>query len=258
MQRCSRGFAKQLRTDNRLYSAPTLRPLQSQSSPPRHFLFSHQHRYFTCSSHGCDDIGSISNPDLIIDNQMAAITSATRPPQKDLPLQEARAALSSHFKEYPETTYGEGWSKLWEAGDFLPWDRMVPSPALADTLDNHAHVVGTSRLVLPDGSTRRKRALVPGCGRGIDVMLLQAYGYDVVGLEYAAKAVEACETYAEQTSNDDFYKVKNETVGKGSRIFVQGDFYKDEWLEKAGLGEFGKEGVFDLIYDYTVSIHILP
>lgn len=87
-------------------------------------------------------------------------------------------------------------------------------------------------------------------------MLLQAYGYDTVGLEYAAKAVEACETYAKQTDNDDFYKVKNEAVGKGSRVFVQGDFYADDWLEKAGLGEVGKEGVFDLIYDYTVSAPI--
>lgn len=194
------------------------------------------------------------NPDLVVDEQMAATTSATRPPQKDLPVTEARAALMGHFAKFgPETNYGEGWAKLWDAGDFLPWDRMVPSPALSDTLDNHAHVVGSSKLVLPDGSTRRKRALVPGCGRGIDVMLLQAYGYDVVGLEYAAKAVEACEIYAKETDNDDIYKARSETVGKGSRVFVQGDFYTDEWLGKAGLEEFGKEGVFELIYDYTVS-----
>lgn len=218
--------------------------IQRQSSQGKDCA--HSIRYHTTSQ-------PVVNQELIVDSEMAAMTSATRPPQRDLPLQEARAALREHFINYAESNKGDGWAKLWEAGDFLPWDRMVPSPALTDTLDNHAQVVGSSKLVLPDGSTRRKRALVPGCGRGVDVMMLQAYGYDVVGLEYAAKAVEACEVYAKQTDNDDFYKVRNETMGKGSRVFVQGDFYTDSWLEKAGLGHLEKEGVFDLIYDYTVS-----
>jgi len=150
--------------------------------------------------------------------------------------------------------YHDGWEAMWQAGNFLPWDRMVPSPALADTLNNHSQVIGTSKLVLPDGTTRRKRALVPGCGRGVDVMLLQAYGYDVVGLEYSGTAVEACKTYARETENEELYKARDEKVGKGSKIYVQGDFYANDWLERAGLGEYGKEGVFELIYDYTVSI----
>lgn len=225
-------------------------PLLRQQGILRHLFpgksCSHSTRSHTTSQ-------PVLNPELIIDSEMAAMTSATRPPQRDLPLQEARAALREHFTSFPDSNKGDGWAKLWDAGDFLPWDRMVPSPALTDTLDNHAQVIGSSKLVLPDGSTRRKRALVPGCGRGVDVMMLQAYGYDVVGLEYAAKAVEACEVYAQQTDKDDFYKVRNETEGKGSRTFVQGDFYTDTWLEKAGLGHLEKEGVFDLIYDYTVS-----
>lgn len=147
--------------------------------------------------------------------------------------------------------YHDGWEAMWQAGDFLPWDRMVPSPALSDTLDNHTHVVGTANLVLPDGSSRRKRALVPGCGRGVDVMLLQAYGYDVVGLEYSPTAVEACKQYAKETENEELYKTRDAKLCKGSRVFVQGDFYADDWLERAGISE--KEGVFELIYDYTVS-----
>lgn len=179
--------------------------------------------------------------------------NATRKPQRDLPLQESRALMREHFTEHSGSKYNDGWAKLWEAGDFLPWDRMVPSPALADTLNNHAQVVGSSKLILPDGTTRRKRALVPGCGRGVDVMLLQAYGYDVVGLEYSSKAVEACEVYAKETENEQLYSVKDNEAGKGTRLFVQGDFYADDWLEKAELGAYGKEGVFELIYDYTVS-----
>lgn len=199
---------------------------------------------------------SLSYLELGHDPDMAAIPAATRKPQRELPLQESRALMRDHFTEHTGEKYNEGWAKLWEAGDFLPWDRMMPSPALPDTLDNHASVVGSAKLVLPDGTTRRKRALVPGCGRGVDVMLLQAYGYDVVGLEYSSKAVEACEVYAKETENEALYRIKDEKASKGSRVFVQGDFYADDWLEKAGLGEHGKEGVFELIYDYTVSYSI--
>ena len=35
----------------------------------------------------------------------------------------------------------------------------------------------------------RRTALVPGCGRGHDALLLAAWGYDVVGLDYSAEAV---------------------------------------------------------------------
>lgn len=180
------------------------------------------------------------------DPDMATMPSATRKPQKDLPLTEARAMMKSHFEKFSGPDYGKGWAELWEKGDMLPWDRMVPSPALIDTLNNWQQVVGTSKLVLPDGSTRRKRALVPGCGRGVDVMLLQAYGYDAVGLEISPGAVEACEVYAKETENDDLYKDRGQ--GKGSRKFVNGDFYTDEFLSTAGV-----EGGFELIYDYTVS-----
>lgn len=192
--------------------------------------------------------------DLGNNPNMAAMPSATRKPQRVLPLQESRALMGSHFSEYSGSKYKEGWAELWEAGDFLPWDRMVPSPALTDTLDNWTQVIGTARLVLPDGSTRRKRALVPGCGRGVDVMLLQAYGYDVVGLEVSPKAVEAAELYAKETEGEELYSARDKELGKGSRMFVQGDFYADDWLETAGLSAQGTNGIFELIYDYTVSI----
>ena len=187
---------------------------------------------------------------------MATIPKATRKPQKDLPLDESRAIMRGNFSGKSGTEYHDGWEAMWQKGDFLPWDRMISSPALPDTLNNHTKVIGTSKLVLPDGTTRRKRALVPGCGRGVDVMLLQAYGYDVVGLEYSQTAVKACEVYASETENHELYKAKDEKSGKGSRSFVQGDFYADAWLEKAGIS--GKEGVFDLIYDYTVRFLALP
>jgi methyl halide transferase len=157
---------------------------------------------------------------------------------------EARAKLRSHFSsstfQGDSEAYGKGWDDLWQKGDFLPWDRFAPSPALVDTLVNHHGVIGNHEV-----NGRRKKALVPGCGRGVDVLLLESYGYDTVGLEYSAKAVEECERFAKERGGE--YEVK---VKGGSRKFVQGDFYKDDWLEKVDM----KQGeTFDLIYDYTVS-----
>lgn len=169
------------------------------------------------------------------------------PQRRNLPVEEARAELKRHFSEYQGPEYTEGWVKLWSKGDFLPWDRLAPSPALTDTLKNHVELIGNA-LVEEDGQKRRKRALVPGCGRGVDVLLLESFGYDVVGLEYAEGAFKACLEYAEEHGKD--YPVQDEAVGKGSRKFVQGDFYKDDWLLDAGLE---KDTKFDLIYDYTVS-----
>jgi len=166
-------------------------------------------------------------------------------PSPQLPVVEARAELKRHFTNYQGSQYAQGWADLWSKGDFLPWDRGGPSPALADTLINHADVVGHA-TVEEDGQTRRKRALVPGCGRGVDVLLLQSFGYDTVGLEYADGAVKACEQYQKEHAAD--YPAQSEKLGMGTARFIQGDFYTDDWVESAG---FGKGAKFDLIYDYT-------
>jgi SAM-dependent methyltransferase len=158
---------------------------------------------------------------------------------------ENREKLKAHMAQYAGNNYVQGWDELWNKGDFLPWDRGSPSPALSDTLINHSNVIGHALI---DG--KRKRALVPGCGRGVDVLLLASFGYDVVGLEYAQKALDACLEYVQE--HEGKYGAYDEKVGKGEMKFVQGDFYKDAWLEKTGW-EDGWDGKFDLIYDYTVS-----
>jgi hypothetical protein len=174
--------------------------------------------------------------------------SGAQPSGRDLPVEEARAALSRHFSSFQGPKYADGWADLWAKGDFLPWDRGNPSPALADTLTNHANLIGHA-LIEEDGQARRKRALVPGCGRGVDVLLLQSFGYDAVGLEYAPDALKASEEYEKEHAGD--YPVRDKKAGKGTASFVHGDFYTDEWLESTG---FGKDATFDMIYDYTVSI----
>lgn len=160
-------------------------------------------------------------------------------------VQDARARLQDHFAEYKEDRYAEGWSRLWDQGDFLPWDKGLPNPALYDILDKRHDLIGTA-IVDDSGSQRRKKALVPGCGRGVDVLLLASFGYDAYGLEVSPKAVDACEKEVRKT--DSKYPVKDEKIGNGSVRFVQGDFFKDDWLATAAV-----EGKFDLIYDYTVG-----
>ncbi len=176
------------------------------------------------------------------------MSNPSQPERRTLPVQEARAELKRHFTNYPGPKYAQGWADLWAKGDFLPWDRGSPSPALADTLINHSDVVGHSTIEVEGEGRRRKRALVPGCGRGVDVLLLQSFGYDVVGLEYPVEAVKACLEYQKEHADD--YPTQDESLGKGSAVFVQGDFYNNDWVEKAG---WGKDAKFDLIYDYTVS-----
>jgi methyl halide transferase len=175
------------------------------------------------------------------------VIPTTFPPVRGLPHAEARAQLRTHFTSYTSTDYATGWAKLWEAGDFLPWDRGRPSPALICTLDNYRHVLGGAVF---EGT--RKKALVPGCGRGVDVLLLAAYGYDVVGLEISPEAVRACEEFRRVEGDKEVYGVRDESVGKGSVKFVLGDFYADEWKEVVGMRSDER---FDLIYDYTVSLH---
>ena len=155
-----------------------------------------------------------------------------------------RSRLKALF-DAPESIPGEHWAKLWDAGDFLPWDRGVPNPALLDLLDQRRDLIGD--CFVDEGATgrRRKKALVPGCGRGYDVLLLASHGYDAYGLEVSTSAVERCRE--EERANGHKYPVKNKTTGAGTTTFLVGDFFDGKWSSDATDG-----ASFDLIYDYTV------
>jgi Thiopurine S-methyltransferase (TPMT) len=159
---------------------------------------------------------------------------------------EARARLQGHFQEYSGDKYGEGWEKLWSKGDFLPWDKGAPNPALVDALEERQDLLG-SAMIEEEGKMRRKRALVPGCGRGVDVLLLSSFGYDAVGLEYSETAIKACHQFQKEHGSE--YPMRDEQIGSGTAKFAVGDFFKDDWIG----GSAGPENKFDLIYDYTVS-----
>ncbi|KAJ5295922.1 hypothetical protein PENANT_c001G02296 [Penicillium antarcticum] len=148
--------------------------------------------------------------------------------------------------------YVEGWASLWDKGDNLPWDKGFPNPALDDTLVKHRGTIGGPLATDAQGQSYRRKALVPGCGRGVDVLLLASFGFDAYGLEYSESAIEACKK--EEKENSNWYRVRDQTVGAGSVTWLQGDFFDDAWLQKAGVPLNG----FDVVYDYTFFCALSP
>ncbi|KAH8701894.1 putative thiol methyltransferase [Talaromyces proteolyticus] len=163
--------------------------------------------------------------------------------------------LRDHMAKFQGENYVEGWASLWDnraEGERLGWDRGGHSPALEDFLIQKKGFVGSPIIEGSDGQKSRKKALVPGCGTGYDVLLLASFGYDAYGLDYSEAAVETANK--EAAKNRDEYGTKDPAVGQGNVVFVQGDFFKDDWLTKLEL----EQNSFDLIYDYTFFCALQP
>ena len=158
-------------------------------------------------------------------------------------VQEARARLTSHFPNESAMDPAR-WAALWDKGDFLPWDRGGPNPALIDALTHRQGLLGTSTFSDETGGLTRKKALVPGCGKGYDVLLLARFGFDSYGLEVSKSAVEAA--VRERETHGSLYPVRDSSVGSGIVEFVNGDFFASDWMDPIAIKQF------DLIYDYTV------
>ncbi|KAJ5190431.1 uncharacterized protein N7498_009416 [Penicillium cinerascens] len=160
--------------------------------------------------------------------------------------------VQAHLAQYQGDRYVDGWAALWDKGGNLPWDKGFPNPALEDVLVQQKGTLGGPIAQDAQGQSYRRKALVPGCGRGVDVLLLASFGYDAYGLEYSAAAVEACRK--EEAEEHSWDRVRDQTVGRGKVTFVQGDFFDDAWLQKIGVELNG----FDLIYDYTFFCALNP
>lgn len=121
----------------------------------------------------------------------------------------------------------------------------MPNPALEDTLSDREDLLGPCFTKDSAGNPRRKRALVPGCGKGYDVLLLASFGYDAFGLEVSETAVKRC--YEEQGLHGSKYPVRNADAGAGTVMFLLGDFFATDWMRN-----IDGDGKVDMIYDYTV------
>ncbi|TVY49583.1 putative thiol methyltransferase [Lachnellula occidentalis] len=156
----------------------------------------------------------------------------------------SRGRLFSHFDNTDPSQHGPKWDELWRE-DFHPWDNGTPNPAFIEVLTEHRNLFEDP----PEG--RKRKALVPGCGRGYDVLLLAAHGYDAYGLEISAKALENAKRVEGEKSGEDIYKTK-EGVERGKVTWLAGDFFKGDF-QKDVEGE-----TFDLIYDYTFLSALPP
>ena len=89
-------------------------------------------------------------------------------------LQETRSKLANHFANGTADEGGR-WAALWDKGDFLPWDRHMPNPALEDLLKERQDLLGSPAVEGSNGKKKRKQALVPGCGRGVSSFPANTY-----------------------------------------------------------------------------------
>ncbi|KAK0107046.1 hypothetical protein ONS95_003757 [Cadophora gregata] len=165
---------------------------------------------------------------------------------------DARARLLSHFSSANGSTeHGTKWDELWTEG-FLPWDKGFPNPALSDLLTQRQDLIPPPHSSQPTTSSNgRKKALVPGCGKGYDVLLLSAFGYDAYGLEISSKALEEARKVEAEMSGKGVYAAR-EGVERGEVHWITGDFF-----EEGDGGVLGGEK-FDLIYDYTFLSALPP
>jgi len=161
-----------------------------------------------------------------------------------------REKLRTHFLA---ENSAERWDNLWKNG-FLPWDRGLSNPALVDLLSSRHDLIGSSVTKDSNGQTKRKRALVPGCGRGYDVLLLASFGYDAVGLDGSETAIDECKKLAQEEG--DKYPLQSGAETRGSITFLTGDFFKNDWETIEQQGELKEP--YDLIYDYTFLCALPP
>ncbi|KIX07121.1 uncharacterized protein Z518_05098 [Rhinocladiella mackenziei CBS 650.93] len=173
---------------------------------------------------------------------------------------ETPGRLISHFQKRDQKNLSDqnaGWSELWDTDQSDLWDRGKPSPALVDFVEQQLHQVLPQK---PDG--RRLTALVPGCGRGYDVVMLALHSFDAYGLEVSRAAVSAGNTYANaETANPSAQNFsdpeKRPSFEPGNVKFIVGDFFKSDWVRECQHDQSTFDG-FDLIYDYTFLCAIPP
>ncbi|KAI0440667.1 S-adenosyl-L-methionine-dependent methyltransferase [Xylaria telfairii] len=151
--------------------------------------------------------------------------------------------LPKLFGDIPPQEHSTQWDKCWE-DKFTPWDRGGPSMALYDLLTENPNGV----IPLPtEGSP--KTALVPGCGRGHDVLLLSSFGYDVYGLDVSSQALEAAKENVERVLKEGpLYATEGSK--RGTITWICQDFFAKEWKDV--------QMPFDLIFDYTFFCALPP
>ncbi|KAI0685916.1 S-adenosyl-L-methionine-dependent methyltransferase [Cytidiella melzeri] len=122
-----------------------------------------------------------------------------------------------------------GWDEAWKA-NVTPWDVGEVQPAFYDLLK-------TSGIDFPKSG----RALVPGCGRAYDaIYIANELGHHTLAIDISPTAVKAAEELLSSP--------KGATVSGSVSVQLQ-DFFTYQVAESER---------FDIIYDYTFFVAILP
>lgn len=79
----------------------------------------------------------------------------------------------------------DGWQALYESGS-TGWDRGMPSPMLTRWIET--------------GELEKCRILVPGCGRGHEVIALAEAGFEVTAIDFADEAISSLTKQLNQRS----------------------------------------------------------
>ena len=167
---------------------------------------------------------------------------------------DERERLRQYFLTLPPNEQVNGWDVMWQK-HIIPWDRNQPNPALVDALIEKSDLFG-SPFNGTGSEKARKKALVPGCGRGYDVLLFSSYGFDAYGLDASSTAVQEAEKLHLAQGKEQHYPIKNIQNGRGEVKFLLADFFKNDFLSHTHSTE--SERTFDLIYDYTFLCALPP
>lgn len=146
-----------------------------------------------------------------------------------MPRDLAPGRLQAHFQDADFSQHGSRWDSLWK-DSFTPWDRGSPSMALNDVLVDRKDLFLSSPHNAGD---KRKTALVPGCGRGYDVLLLSGLGYDSYGLDTSQNAINEAKEVQSKVGGDEVYQAED-GVAKGNITWLIGDFFSNEFLAGGG------------------------
>jgi len=122
----------------------------------------------------------------------------------------------------------QGWEQLWQEG-ITPWATLRINAPMTYLFEKEQ-----GEIKIPRGG----KALVPGCGRGDDVVIFGKLGYDSLGIDLSPTAVQHANEWLKTVP-------KEENDGK-IEVRVENFF---NWAPAE---------TFQLIYDYTFFVAIPP
>jgi methyl halide transferase len=132
------------------------------------------------------------------------------------------------------------WDRAYQEST-TPWDLGGPTPEFLRLLEEEK-IFGGKPGFATSGSDAPK-VLIPGCGRGYDVLAFAECGFQVVGLDFSAEAIQdARKIQAEREAK----------LGRSLRVeWGEGDFF--HW--SMGLENQSR---FDFLVEYTFFCAIAP